>query len=320
VALSDDQRKLLKLLAKQDEAYEAISAATGARVDDLKAKAALAIAALEADARDEGAREERPMDEGGRPAGPVAAGDPPPLPVAKASSGAVPPTTPPAGETVPPAAGARRRPAGSGPSGLAGLPGNRRLAELLGGIAVVLLLILFVTGAIDVGGDDSEDGEDSGGTAAALTEGGLPSGVAERATQAVLSSVDGSDASGRALFGRFKQKVALVLAAKGLPPSPAGSSYAVSLVNADDERIPIAATQVGDNGAIATQIEVPTTVLGALASGYDEMEISLVVNKELEVALKEAQGAESAPEFDSEPVLRGEVTGPVVVGAQGAGE
>ena len=31
------------------------------------------------------------------PAGPVAAGDPPPLPVAKASSGVVPPTTPPAG-------------------------------------------------------------------------------------------------------------------------------------------------------------------------------------------------------------------------------
>src|SRR4051794_20116866 len=35
--------------------------------------------------------------EASRPAGPVAAGDPPPLPVAKASSGAVPPTTPPTG-------------------------------------------------------------------------------------------------------------------------------------------------------------------------------------------------------------------------------
>jgi NADH-quinone oxidoreductase subunit C len=34
-----------------------------------------------------------------RPAGPVAAGDPPPPAVAKASSGAVPPATPPAGET-----------------------------------------------------------------------------------------------------------------------------------------------------------------------------------------------------------------------------
>ena len=33
------------------------------------------------------------------PAGPVAAGDPPPLPVAKASSGGVPPTAPPAGES-----------------------------------------------------------------------------------------------------------------------------------------------------------------------------------------------------------------------------
>jgi pyruvate dehydrogenase E2 component (dihydrolipoyllysine-residue acetyltransferase) len=38
-------------------------------------------------------------DEGARPAGPVTAGEPPPLPVAKASSGAVPPTVPPAGES-----------------------------------------------------------------------------------------------------------------------------------------------------------------------------------------------------------------------------
>ena len=37
-------------------------------------------------------------DSASRPAGPVGAGDPPPLPVAKASSGAVPPTPPPAGE------------------------------------------------------------------------------------------------------------------------------------------------------------------------------------------------------------------------------
>src|SRR6478672_1029484 len=34
------------------------------------------------------------------PAGPAAAGDPPPLPVAKASSGAVPPTASPAGESA----------------------------------------------------------------------------------------------------------------------------------------------------------------------------------------------------------------------------
>src|SRR5690348_16514531 len=39
------------------------------------------------------------QDEGARPAGPVTAGDPPPLPVAKASSEAVPPAVPPAGES-----------------------------------------------------------------------------------------------------------------------------------------------------------------------------------------------------------------------------
>ncbi len=41
---------------------------------------------------------------GAKPAGPVAAGDPPPPAVAKASSGAVPPTAPPAGEASEPAA------------------------------------------------------------------------------------------------------------------------------------------------------------------------------------------------------------------------
>jgi chromosome partitioning protein len=43
---------------------------------------------------------ERPQPERTQPAGPVAAGDPPPPAVAEASSGAVPPATPPAGEVV----------------------------------------------------------------------------------------------------------------------------------------------------------------------------------------------------------------------------
>jgi DNA polymerase-3 subunit gamma/tau len=46
-------------------------------------------------------RIERLEDGGARPAGPAAAGDPPPLPVAKASSGAVPPTASPTGESAP---------------------------------------------------------------------------------------------------------------------------------------------------------------------------------------------------------------------------
>lgn len=197
------------------------------------------------------------------------------------------------------------------------LPGNRRFAELIGGAVVVVLLILFATGAIDIGGDDS-DGGDGGGAPAGLSD-ELPASDSKRATQAVLQEVDGSGASGRALFGRLGKQVALVLAARGLEPSPSGSSYAISLVRSPEERIPIAATRVNRAGTISGQFQLPVTVLGALASGYDEMEVSLVVNEELEAALQEVRGREKAPEFGGEAVLRGPISGPIVVGEDGSG-
>jgi diaminohydroxyphosphoribosylaminopyrimidine deaminase/5-amino-6-(5-phosphoribosylamino)uracil reductase len=66
----------------------------------LEGGATLASSFLSADLIDESRTFIAPMllgqHESARRAGPVAAGDPPPLPVAKASSGAVPPTAPPA--------------------------------------------------------------------------------------------------------------------------------------------------------------------------------------------------------------------------------
>ncbi len=283
MALSDDQRKLLKLLAKQDEAYEAIAAATGASIDDLKAKAAEAIEALE----------EEP-----RAADPVEAPDPRPRAVE-------------APRRRPPRREAKPRPRRS-----ASLPGNRRLAELVGGAVVVLLLILFATGAIDIGGDSDSDGDSE---QAALSE-GIPTSASKQATQAVLRGVGDSGASGRALFGRSKQQVLLLLAAKGLDPTPPGSSYAISLARSPEERIPIAATRVGDSGTISGQFQLPPNVLGLLATGYDEMEIALVVNDELETALAQSQREKSAPVFDATAVLRGPVIGPVVdAAAEGDG-
>ncbi len=173
----------------------------------------------------------------------------------------------------------------------------------------MLLLILFATGAIDIGGGD--DGEGGDAPAAAL-EGQLPASAVKQTPQAVLEAVDGSEANGRALFGRFKQQVVLLLAVKKLEPSPAGQSYAISLAKSEDERIPIAAAPVGEAGTLSGQFQLPANVLGLLASGYDEMEVSLVVNKELEAALREAQGAKSAPDFEGEDVLRGPVTGRIV--------
>jgi 2-oxoglutarate dehydrogenase E1 component len=61
------------------------------------------------------------------PAGPVAAGDPPPPAVAKASSGAVPPTAPPAGEAVEGGTGGS-----NGADGVRATPVARRIAEETG--------------------------------------------------------------------------------------------------------------------------------------------------------------------------------------------
>jgi 2-oxoglutarate dehydrogenase E1 component len=64
--------------------------------------------------------------QGGQPAGPVAAGNPPPPAVAEASSGAVPPTAPPAGDTGTAATGT------NGGDGVRATPVARRMAQELG--------------------------------------------------------------------------------------------------------------------------------------------------------------------------------------------
>ena len=124
-------------------------------------------------------------------------------------------------------------------------------------------------------------------------------------TQAVLKAVDGSEAEGRAIFGRLKSQVLLVVAAKNLAPSPSGSSYSISLARSPEERIPIAATKVGKTGTISGQFQVPATALGLLASGFDEMEVSLVDNAELRIAVSQAQKQKQTPQFKGTDVLRG---------------
>jgi len=66
---------------------------------------------------------------GARAAGPVTAGDPPPLPVAKASSGAVPPTVPPAGEAGESTAQAQAAPDSANGDRVKASPLARRLAK-----------------------------------------------------------------------------------------------------------------------------------------------------------------------------------------------
>jgi hypothetical protein len=183
-------------------------------------------------------------------------------------------------------------------------------------VLILILLVLFATGAIDIGGG----GNGSSSSASETTPTAVnPTSSSKVPTQAVLKGVGGSEAEGRAIFGRLKTQVLLVLAAKDLAPSPNGSSYAISLARSPSERIPIAATKVGKSGTISGQFQVPATALGLLASGFDEMEVSLVPNGELRVAVTEAQKQKKTPQFGGTDVLRGPVTGPVVEKAEEEG-
>ena len=177
---------------------------------------------------------------------------------------------------------------------------------------MVLLVVLFATGAIDIGGgDDSDSGSET------TTAGNK----ATKLTQAILEPVDGGDAGGLAVFARAnKNGVRLLLQAEGLEPSGNGQAYAVSLSRSPDERIPIAVTKVPQSGKVEAQYPIPSESLGLLANGFDQMEISLVSNPELQAALAQAGKEQKAPQYEGEDVLSGEVTGPIVNIAEEEGE
>jgi hypothetical protein len=176
---------------------------------------------------------------------------------------------------------------------------------------VIVLVILLIAGVFDSGGGSgSSEGNAGGGPTAA--------GGSKQPTQAVLKAVDGSAAVGRALFGRSKNNVVLLFTAKGLRPSPPGRSYTVSVARSPTERLPLVATKVGSSGTIAGRFQVAPQVLGLLASGFDEMELSLVSDGRLRVALAQARKSRTAPAYGGEKVLSGRITGPIVeVGGEG---
>jgi outer membrane biosynthesis protein TonB len=291
---------MLRLLAQREQGYDDIAALMGLSVDEVRGKVKDALAEL-----DQGTAEPPPPPE---PPPPVQEPPPPPPPEP------APPEPAPKPARPKPAAQAPRMPRPKG------LPKDQgALRGLLAGAAVVIVIVLLlVTGVF--GGDDGSGSTSasSEATSAESTSGevgsgeGAPSAGGKQPTQAVLKAVNGSGASGQALFGRSEKNVVLLLAAKGLKPSPAGKSYTLSLVRSPTERLPLIATQVGKQGVISGRFQVAPQVLGLLAGGFDEMEVSLVPNDELKVALAQAKKAQKAPSYGGEAVLAGPVTGPIV--------
>jgi hypothetical protein len=190
---------------------------------------------------------------------------------------------------------------------------GRGLWALLAGAAIVILFVVFVLFGGGGGGDSSTttSSASSEGTVAALEK--ASEGGKKEVTKASLTAVDGGDATGVAIFGRVKNSLALQVAAEGLEPAKKGESYTIWLAASPQKMLPLASTEVGEDGRIGAQVEVPTEVLAYLANEtFHDIAITRTEESQLKTSLREATKAKEAPAYTGDEVLRGEVTGPIV--------
>jgi hypothetical protein len=317
MALSEDQKAMLRVLAQRGEqGYEDLAALMGIGVDEVHARATSAAAQLEAEgipapaippAPGAGARPQPPAPEPKPPAQQPAEPAPRATPEPSAESGSAPRATPepPPGPPARPGTSGTQRPRPSLPSG-----GGARAAIAAGAlVAVALAIVLLVSG-----GDSGETtGGGSGGGTAAEEPVDTAGSAAREVTQAVLEPVDGSDAEGRAVFGRVKNSLALQVEASGLEPTGKGESYTIWLYESPAKMLPLGSTVVDRRGRIGAQIEVPTEVLGYLASeAFDQINISRTTNAILKASLAKATREKETPIYTGTDVLRGPITGEII--------
>lgn len=312
MALSEDQKAMLRLLAQRGEqGYEDLAALMGIGVDEVHAKATEAAAQLEAEGipaptippPPDGSAVERtppPVAEPKPPSEEKAAGTQPTPEIAREPSPAPRPAPRPPSP---------RRPRPSLPSG-----SGARAAIAAGALVVVALAIILAIG----GGDSGETtGGGSGTGSTAAEEAVSTDGGGREVTQAVLEPVDGGDATGLAVFGRVKNSLALQVEASGLEPTGKGESYTIWLYESPRKMLPLASTVVDQRGKIGSQVEVPTEVLGYLANeAFDQIDISRTSNATLKASLAKATREKKAPIYTGTDVLRGRITGPIIGAAR----
>jgi len=279
VPLSDDQKAMLRVLAQREEGYEDMAALMGISVEELRSRVKEALAEVE---------EPEPPAPTPPPPPPAPPAPEPPAPAATPAPAAPSPT--------PPAPAAAGRP--SRPSALK-LPKDR--GALIGLGAGMLALLAMAIVLIFSGG----------GSSSSSTTEATPGG--SNLTEAVLAPVDGGDASGRALFGRYKNSVLLQVEAEGLEQPPAGQAYTVWLYRSPKLSLQIGAVPVSRDGKIAAQLQIPAQLLAYVASGaFNQVDLALTPTAAYKAALAKAKSEQKLPPHLGESVLRGQIVGPAI--------
>ncbi len=333
MALSDDQRAMLRLLAQREQGYEDMAALMGVSVEELRGRIKEALSELEKEGKEapplppepeapQATPEQPPQATPEQP--PQATPEQPPQatpeqPPAPATPKAEPQTPKPA---TPPPAG--QVPAPKPPKRGISLPasnGARIGAAAVAAAVVVVVVLLLVLG----GGDDSgsttttaSNTEAASGNAVAKviksTE-GKPGG--REVTRAVLDGSEGQEEQGVVVFGRLKNKLALYIVAEGVEAAPKGESYVVWIAASPSKMLPLPISPIVEDGKIAERVEVPTQLLAYLAAGtFHELAITRASVSKLNTALNAATKDKEQVSYTGTPVMRGEITGPIVGAAK----
>jgi hypothetical protein len=296
VALSDDQRALLRLLAHREEGYADIAALKGMSVEEVRAEVKTALAEL--DAAPEPPRAPR-AEAAAAPPSEKAEPTEPPTPA---------PPKPKAEEPSPPSA---EKPPFTRPS-LPAVPAERRRLLAMAGGALGLVAVALIGVAV-LGGDSSSSDSSSTGIAAesASTE-------SDKVTQAILEPVEGGEASGRALFGRLGQEeVVLQVTAEGLEPAEGDESYTVWLYRSPKLALRVGSVKVDEAGQLGARFPIPAELLAYIAGGaFDQVYVSRTSDAAYKREVAQAKEQETLPRYSGETVLRGEIVGPIAEAGQ----
>lgn len=277
MGLTDDQKAMLRLLAQREEGYEDMAALMGISVEEVRERVKEALSEV---------------DETGDAQASTAEPTPPPA------------ASPPPAPESPPAEPEARTPRPK-------VPKDR--GALIGLGAGALVLLIFAVVLIVSGSDSNDSGSAPTAGETSLAENASAAAESEDLTQAVLSPVDGGDAAGRALFGRYKKNVLLQIEAEGLEPSPPGQAYTVWLYRTPKLSLQIGSVPVDESGKIASQFQIPAQLLAYVASGaFNQVDISLTSTAAYKAELAKAKSERKLPPHLGESILRGEITGPAV--------
>jgi hypothetical protein len=297
VALSDDQKAMLRLLAQREQGYDDLASLMGLSVDEVRTRVKEALEELD---REEATAPPPPPPEPPKAEPPRALKEPEPEKPA-----AAPKPAPAAASSA-----RRQRPKPS-------LPADKRMRVIAGaaGALAIVLIFLLIAGVFS-GGDGENDSSDSTTASSPTTT----TAQSSRTTQAILSPTNGSDASGEALFGKIRNTAVLQVQAEGLEPSPPGDLYTVWLYRSPRIVLRIGAVRVADTGGIAAQFPLPTEVLGYVAGGgFDQIDVSLTSTADYNTEVALAKREQRLPAYTGESVLRGEITGRLVEAGKAAG-